>query len=138
MMVVERVRGEFRAGREYPDGIVIDNCRKDGSRFTCHWHFTIMDTAHEGCGTVIAFGIDISSRLRGEQERRILEANLRHAQKMQSLGTLAGGIAHDFNNILLAISGNARLAVTELPLEHPVQVSLREVTRAVNPAVQPP
>jgi PAS domain S-box-containing protein len=134
MMVVERVRGEFRAGREYPDGIVIDNCRKDGSRFTCHWHFAAIDTAQDGCGTMIAFGIDISSRLRGEQERRILEANLRHAQKMQSLGTLAGGIAHDFNNILLAISGNARLAVTELPLDHPVQVSLREVTRAVNRA----
>jgi PAS domain S-box-containing protein len=139
MMVVERVRGEFCAGREYPDGIVIDNCRKDGSRFTCHWHFTIIDTAQvdmaqDGCGTVIAFGIDISSRLRGEQERRILEANLRHAQKMQSLGTLAGGIAHDFNNILLAISGNARLAVTDLPLDHPVQVSLHEVTRAVNRA----
>jgi PAS domain S-box-containing protein len=134
MMVLERAGGEFVAGREHPDGIVIDNRRKDGSRFTCHWHFSSVDAANDGFGAVIAFGIDISSRLRCEQERRILEANLRHAQKMQSLGTLAGGIAHDFNNILLAISGNARLAVQELPQDHAVQISLREVTRAVNRA----
>ena len=44
---------------------------------------------------------------------------------MQSLGTLAGGIAHDFNNILLAISGNTRLAAEDLPTDHPAQVSLR-------------
>jgi PAS domain S-box-containing protein len=134
MRVVERVCGELCVGREHPDGIVIDNRRKDGSRFTCHWHFTVIDAAQDGCDAVIAFGIDISSRLRGEQERRILEANLRHAQKMQSLGTLAGGIAHDFNNILLAISGNARLAVQELSPDHAAQVSLREVTRAANRA----
>jgi PAS domain S-box-containing protein len=134
MLVVERVRNEFFAGREHPDGIVIDNRRRDGTRFTCHWHFTIVDAATDGVEAVIAFGIDVTSRLRGEQERRILEANLRHAQKMQSLGTLAGGIAHDFNNILLAISGNARLAVQELSQEHPAQVSLHEVTRAVHRA----
>lgn len=42
-------------------------------------------------------------------EKRALEDALRHAQKMESLGTLTGGVAHDLNNILTAIIGYADL-----------------------------
>jgi CheY-like chemotaxis protein len=59
-----------------------------------------------------------------------MEEHLMHAQKMEALGTLTGGIAHDFNNILLAIGGNARLAIDELPPDHPIQHKLHEIAKA--------
>ena len=58
---------------------------------------------------------DLTERVRAEEERRRLETQMQHGQKLESLGVLAGGIAHDFNNLLVGILGHAGLALTEVP-----------------------
>jgi PAS domain S-box-containing protein len=73
---------------------------------------------------------DITSRKRGESDRIELEKQLLHAQKLESLGVLAGGIAHDFNNILMAILGNADLALMKLTPESPVTENLFAIEKA--------
>ncbi|MHC5036638.1 MAG: response regulator [Planctomycetota bacterium] len=65
-------------------------------------------------GRLLAIMRDISSRTRAQKERKRLEAEVRHLQKMEALGTLAGGVAHDFNNILTGLLGSVVLAEEEL------------------------
>jgi signal transduction histidine kinase len=73
--------------------------------------YLIGDAAQERGGRRVAgFVKDVSDKVRADEERRRLEAQLKQAEKMQAVGHLAGGIAHDFNNILGAILGYGELA----------------------------
>jgi PAS domain S-box-containing protein len=73
---------------------------------------------------------DITERKRAEEQRKKLEEQLRKAQKMEALGTLAGGTAHEFNNILGIIIGYSDLAKMELGDDHPMARYLGEVLKA--------
>ncbi|HVN06439.1 MAG TPA: PAS domain S-box protein [Bryobacteraceae bacterium] len=69
---------------------------------------------------LVGIAMDITDQKRNEEQ-------LRHTQRLESLGILAGGIAHDFNNLLVGILGNASLASDSLPAGHPAKAQLQEV-----------
>jgi PAS domain S-box-containing protein len=76
--------------------------RRDGSTF---WGSVTSRAVHDETGRFLHFDGVIAD----VTERKRLEAELRHAQKMEAVGRLAGGVAHDFNNLLTVIGGNAEL-----------------------------
>jgi PAS domain S-box-containing protein len=82
------------------------------------------------CWRLYGAAQDITERRRDAEERQRFEEQMRHAQKLESLGVLAGGIAHDFNNLLMAILGNADLALLTLPPASPTRQHLQEIERA--------
>jgi len=63
-------------------------------------------------------------------DRRLLEEQLRQAQKLEAIGRLAGGIAHDLNNALTAIVGYTELALGALADGHPARPDVQEIRRA--------
>jgi signal transduction histidine kinase len=69
-------------------------------------------------------------REQAEREKQTLEVQLRHAQRIEALGTLAGGIAHDFNNILAAILGYAEMALGRLRRDSRAWHDVQEVRKA--------
>ena len=103
--------------------------RPDGTRFEAEISANLYAGADEQQGASLVVR-DLTARMAADAERVQLEAQLRQAQKLESVGTLAGGIAHDFNNILASILGNVALATADLPNDSPAQHSLQQIRQA--------
>ncbi len=91
------------------------------------WYETDAYPAKDG---VTVYTREISDRKRAAAEREALEVQLREAQKIEAIGTLAGGIAHDFNNILGTILGNVQLAIEDCQGNSLALESLEEIRSA--------
>jgi len=80
---------------------------------------------YDGRQAILTTVVDITEKMRAEEEQESLRAKLEHVQRMEAVGRLTAGIAHDFNNLLTVINGFTELARLELDGEHPVQDALR-------------
>lgn len=126
-MVLDRYASRI-SGRQVPSIYETLLRKSDGTDVPVELNVSlIFDHGKPG---LLAIVRDISDRRRTEDEKRMLDIQIQHSQKLESLGVLAGGIAHDFNNLLMGILGNAGLALMELPPESPVRRTIERLETA--------
>jgi PAS domain S-box-containing protein len=101
----------------------LTHVRKDGAVLQVSGRWAARRGSSGDVQGTLQINSDVTERLR-------IEEQLRHTQKLESLGVLAGGVAHDFNNLLTGILGNASLALEGVPVHHPQRQFLEEVMRA--------
>jgi PAS domain S-box-containing protein len=77
---------------------------------------------------------DITELKRAEEEKAVLQEQLRQSQKVEAVGCLAGGIAHDFNNLLTVIKGYSQLSSIELKEGDPLRGNIDEIQNATDRA----
>ena len=109
------------------DGVELKWKRKDGSAITVRISGRAVSSADEPADVLEAIAEDVT-------DRRVLEDQLRQAQKMEAVGRLAGGVAHDFNNLLMVISGYAEVILSNLPPDHPLHEKGRSIQQAADRA----
>ncbi len=96
---------------------------REGGELSCQLTATVRQGED---GSVLGY----QGSVRDVTERKRLERQLLHAQKMEALGTLAGGIAHDFNNLLQIIMGYVELLLFGKKPQDPDYARLQAVQKA--------
>jgi PAS domain S-box-containing protein len=104
--------------------------RKDDSHFPVMLSTSMVRNEAGSPISLMASFQDLTERMRTEEEKQKLEAQVRRTQKLETIGTLAGGIAHDFNNILTPILGFADMASNDVDSDSEVRENLEHVIKA--------
>lgn len=123
--IAMNTRGMDKAG-------VWKHLKKDGTVIDVE--VTSYDLEFAGYQAKLVLSYDVTERLRAEKALREMEEQLRQAQKLEAIGSLAGGVAHDFNNILTAITGYSDLTLRRLGEGDSVRGYVQEIKRAAERA----
>ncbi|MDA0242092.1 MAG: PAS domain S-box protein [Chloroflexi bacterium] len=125
----QRARERARAGHVHEYMLEKRYLNKQGEAVWSHVTASLVHNQQGHAQYFIAVVVDVD-------ERRKIEASLRHTQKLESIGILAGGIAHDFNNLLSALMAENTLALLKLADGHMarphLKKSLHVIERAAN------
>ena len=114
-------------GEEAPTHYEFEGVRKAGKRIWLDSINTVVDW--DGEPAILSTQVDVT-------ERKRLEDELRHSQKMEAIGQLAGGVAHDFNNLLQVVSGFTLLAMDDIGDEAEVMQDLKMIEGAAARAAE--
>jgi len=125
---VEEVPALRRAAAGPPQSHTARHRRRDGSLISME--VQTRDVSFEGRPARLVLAQDVTARLLAEEALRKSEEQLRQAQKLEAIGSLAGGIAHDFNNMLSVILSYASLVLGEIPAGDPIRSDVEEIRRA--------
>jgi PAS domain S-box-containing protein len=106
-----KVLESLLTGREKEARVRTVHRRKDGTTYPVEGHIQLSST--ESSPVFVGMLLDMSEKHQAEEGRKKLEVQLRHFQKLETMGTLAGGLAHDFANIITPILGHAQMALNE-------------------------
>jgi len=107
----------------------LTHTRKDGSELKVASRWAVRKEGDSEPAGYLEIVSDITERIR-------IEEQLRHTQKLESLGVLAGGVAHDFNNLLTGILGNSSLALDNIGPSNPNRPLIEEVMKAAERAAE--
>lgn len=108
--------------------------RRDGEKRLLAWWCRVLKDKSGRVSGAVSSARDITDSWLVQQEKEKLKAQLRQAQRMEAIGTLAGGIAHDFNNILAAIMGYSEMVLDEIPEGSPARDDMEQVLSAAQRA----
>ncbi len=108
-------RGDLRILNRQGKEVIVDS------------HWTLLRDAEGRPAAILSIDSDVT-------EKKSLETQFYHAQRMEAIGTLAGGMAHDFNNIVGAILGYVGLAKDDAPDNGELQADLAEISKAAHRA----
>jgi PAS domain S-box-containing protein len=137
----EEVQGFDMMDKVYPDPEVREQAIKYMEKASPDWkEFPLVTKSGEiinsewsniklADGTQIGIGIDNSERKKLENEKLKTEAQLRHNQKLESIGTLAGGVAHEINNPINGIMNYAQLIEDKLDVKSDLIEYTHEITK---------
>lgn len=125
---VMQIHNNRLEGKPVPNRYEFRGVKKDNSTIHLESDIVLLKEGDSYIGTR-SYIWDISDRIRMANEREKLEKQLRRAQKLETIGTLAGGIAHDFNNILAPILGYTDMALLSLEKSDPLHEDLSNVLK---------